>query len=342
MSDAPHVSVVVLSYNGEELLPLVLSSLRRQTFPDFSVTIVDNGSEDESVALLRRDWPEVEIVRLERNVGVAGALNRGIEATSGELVALLNNDVELDPGWMTELVDAMVGHPEVASASGKMLRFAERDVIDAAGDTMRWSGAFVNRGTGERDRGQYDRAEPIFSACAGAAMYRRSALGDIGLFDEDFVAYMEDADWGFRAQLRGQGSWYSPHAIAFHMRGATTGRRKGTYMSLQRRNQLWLIAKNFPAAALIRHLPQIVTVNLALLVQDARAGLLGSTLRGWWAALVGMPRVMRKRRDIQARRTVGVAALDALVTREPWARGSVRDRWVAARSAARRVLGGGS
>ncbi len=342
MGDAAHVSVVVLSYNGRDLLPGVLSSLRRQTYGDFSVTVVDNGSADDSVTLLRRDWAEAEIVRLEHNVGVAAALNRGIEATRGELVALLNNDIELDPGWMAELVEAMARHPEAASASGKMLRFAERDVIDAAGDTMRWSGAFVNRGAGESDRGQYDRSEPVFSACAGAAMYRRPALEEVGPFDEDFFAYMEDADWGFRAQLRGLGSWYAPGAIAFHMRGATTGRRKGAYLSLQRRNQLWLVAKNFPGSALLRHSPQIATVNLALLAQDARAGLLASNLRGWWAALTGMPRILRKRREIQRRRTVGLTELDALVTREPWARGSMRDRWVAARSAARRVLSGGS
>src|SRR5436190_24280141 len=216
----PSVTALVLSYNGRELLDVALPTLLAQTYPDLAVTVIDNGSTDGTGGYVRERWPEVEVLRLESNIGVAAALNRGIEGADGELVALLNNDIELEPPWLARLVDDLKQHPQAASASGKMLRFDQRDVIDAAGDGMRWSGAGFGRGVGELDRGQYDRAEEVFSACAGAALYRRAALYDVGPFDEDFFAYLEDVDWGLRSQLRGFTSRYVPGAVAYHMRGA--------------------------------------------------------------------------------------------------------------------------
>ena len=207
-----------------------------------------------------------------------------------------------------------------------MLRFDHRDVIDAAGDGMRWSSAAFNRGAGEPDHGQFDRPEPVFSACAGAALYRRAAFDDVGLFDEDFFAYLEDIDWSLRAQLRGYVSQYEPAAVAYHMRGATTGGARHRYRVLQRRNQIWLVAKNYPLGALVRRLPGILLLNLGLALQDAREGALGSTLRGWWAALRGLPGVLAKRRAVQQGRRVGIDRVNTVVTPEPWAQGSPGDR----------------
>jgi GT2 family glycosyltransferase len=323
---APSVSALVLSYDGRALLDAALPSLLAQTYPKLTVTVIDNGSSDGTEAYVRERWPRVEVLRLERNVGVAAALNRGIDHAPGDLVALLNNDIELEPRWLELLVAALAEHPEAASSSGKMLRFAERDVIDAAGDGMRWSGAVFNRGGGEPDRGQYDREEEVFSACAGAALYRREALAAVGPFDEDFFAYLEDVDWSLRAQLRGLTSRYVPSAIAYHMRGATTGGDPGRYRVPQRRNQVWLVAKNYPLGALVRHAPSIVLLNAGLLVQDIRQGLLRATLRGWGQALRGLPRMLRKRRAIQRARRVDLARLDAVITPEPWSRGSLSER----------------
>lgn len=322
----PAVTAVVLNYNGRELLDVILPSLAGQTYPSLSVTVLDNGSGDGSAEHVRERWPDVQVVALPENVGVAAALNRGLESVETDLVALLNNDIELDPCWLEELVAHLLADPQAASSSGKMLRFDRRDVIDAAGDGMRWSSAAFNRGAGEPDRGQFDRPEPVFSACAGAALYRRSAFEDVGPFDEDFFAYLEDIDWSLRAQLRGYSSRYVPTAVAYHMRGATTGGARNRYRVMQRRNQIWLVVKGYPAAALLRRLPGILLLNAGLALQDARQGGLGSTLRGWWWALRGLPRMLRKRRAIQRGRRVGVAVLDAVLTPEPWARGSLRER----------------
>jgi GT2 family glycosyltransferase len=334
----PSVTALVLSYDGKHLLSTMLPSLLAQTYPDLAVTVIDNGSSDGTEEHVREHWPQVRVLRLEDNIGVAAALNRGIESSTTELVALLNNDIELDPRWLERLVAVLNEHPEAASASGKMLRFDARDVIDAAGDGMRWSSAVFNRGGGEPDRGQYDRSEEVFSACAGAALYRRPALREVGPFDEDFFAYLEDIDWGLRAQLLGFTSRYVPNAVGFHMRGATTGRDKPRYRLPQRRNQIWLVAKNYPGAALVRHAPEIALLTLGQAVQDLREGVLGAALRGWWEALTGLPRVLRKRRAIQRSRRVDLRRLDAIITPEPWSRGTLRERVRATATAAAPAL----
>jgi GT2 family glycosyltransferase len=324
--EGPAVTAVVLNYDGRELLDVILPSLAAQTYPNLTVTLLDNGSGDGSADYVRERWPSVRIVALPENVGVAAALNRGLESVETELVALLNNDIELEPAWLEELVAELTAHPEAASASGKLLRFDRREVIDAAGDGMRWSSAAFNRGAGEADQGQYDEVQPVFSACAGAALYRRSAFEDVGAFDEDFFAYLEDIDWSLRAQLRGYSSRYVPGAVGYHMRGATTGGALNRYRVMQRRNQIWLVVKNYPRGALLRRAPGILLLNAGLALQDARQGGLTATLRGWWAALRGLPRMLAKRREIQRAKRVGLADLDQVVTPEPWAKGSIGDR----------------
>jgi GT2 family glycosyltransferase len=336
--EQPAVTAVVLNYNGAELLEVVLPSLERQTYPRLSTLVVDNGSTDGSVARVRDRWPAARVTEIPQNVGVAKALNRGIAASDTELVALLNNDIELEPNWLEELVATLLQRPRAASASGKLLRFTDRDTIDAAGDLMRWSGACVNRGAGEPDDGRYEQVEPVFSACAGAALYRREAFEVVGPFDEDFYAYMEDADWGLRARLQGLESIYVPSARAYHVRGATTSRAKPRYIKFQRRNQLLFVLKNYPAGALVRHLPEVLAVNLALILQDARHGLLRSNLAGWWEALEAVPRTLRKRRAIQRRRAVELADLDGLIEPEPWARGSLGGRLSHAARAIKRLF----
>jgi GT2 family glycosyltransferase len=322
----PSVSALVLNYDGRALLDTALPSLLAQTYPNFSVTVIDNGSSDGSAAYVREHWPSVEVLELPVNVGVAAALNRGVEAARGDLVALLNNDIELEPDWLARLVDALGEHPQAASASGKLMRFYDREVIDAAGDGLRWSGAAFNRGGGQRDEGQFDTPDEVLTACAGAALYRRHALTEVGPFDEDFYAYLEDVDWGLRAQLLGYSSRYVPAAVGYHMRGATTGKQKPRYRLPQRRNQLWLLVKNYPARALLVHAPEILVLNAGVFLQDLLDGVVGATLRGWLDAVRGLPKILRKRRAIQGSRRAGLERLNAVVTPEPWAHGSLRDR----------------
>jgi GT2 family glycosyltransferase len=240
------VSVVIPTWNGRTMLDVALESLERQSLAPLEVIVVDNGSTDGTAEHVRERWPEVDIVALAENVGFAAGVNRGLERVRGEFVALINNDVELHPDCLEELAGGLTRDSGAASAASKMLRFDDRTVIDATGDTMRWSGVALQRGQGERDHGQYDRAERVFSACAGAALYRRAAFAEVGPFDEGFFAYLEDVDWGFRAQLLGHGCAYVPTAIAYHVGSAST-RREGKpdpfFYGLPRRNNVWMCSR---------------------------------------------------------------------------------------------------
>jgi GT2 family glycosyltransferase len=312
------VSVVIPTWNGRAMLDVVLASLERQSVAPLEVIVVDNGSSDGTAEHLRERWPAVEVVALAENAGFAAGVNRGLERARGEFVALVNNDIELHPDFLRELASGLERDTGAASAASKMLRFDDRSVIDATGDTLRWSGIALQRGQGERDTGQYDRPERVFSACAGAALYRRSAFETVGGFDEAFFAYLEDVDWGFRAQLAGFGCAYVPTAIAYHVGSATTrreGRPDPFFYGLPRRNNVWLVLKNYPASALARSAPVLLVNHAGLVYVAIRDGM----ARAHWIALRdaarGLPRVLRQRRAIQAGRQAGRRELAPLITR---------------------------
>jgi GT2 family glycosyltransferase len=310
MSDV--LTVAIPTYNGRELLQVVLPSLARQRFRDFRVVVVDDGSTDGTAEWLAAQWPDVEVV-VQENQGVTAALNACLRAGAGtELVGLFNSDVELDPDCLGELVGALREHPEAGSASPKLLDFDRRDVIDGAGDVLEWAGHGHRRGHGERDRGQYDRTRAIFGPCAGAAVYRRSAIEVVGDFDADFHAFFEDVDWALRAQLAGLQCRYVPTAVVHHMGSATLGAGLTDFTRYQLwRNAVWVLAKGMPASLLARHAHQLAAgqlVNLAVAVRDRK---LGIWLRAWRDALAGLPRMVARRRLIQRARRVSPRELEA-------------------------------
>jgi GT2 family glycosyltransferase len=310
----PLLTVTVLSYDGRHLLEVILPSLARQSFRDFEVVVVDNGSSDDTASWLREHWPEVEIVSLPANVGVTAALNVCARSGRGELLALLNNDLELEPACLGELVSALGEHPEAGWAGAKLMDFAEREIIDGAGDVFTWAATGGRRGHGERDRGQYDEPRAIFGACGGAAMFRRRALAQVGEFDEAFFAFYEDVDWNLRAQLAGFSCRYVPSAVVYHMGSATIGRGLSDFTRYHLwRNTLWIIAKDLPASSLLRHAHQLILgqlVNLAVAVRDRK---LHIWLRVWRDGLRGLPRALRERRQVQARRRIAPRELERIV-----------------------------
>ena len=314
---APLLSVAVLSYDGRHLLEVILPSLARQRFRDFEVVVVDNGSRDGTVAWLAERWPAAQVVSLPHNVGVTAALNVCARAGRGELVGLFNNDLELEPDCLGELVRALAQHPDAGWAGAKLRDYQQRQLLDGAGDVFTWAATGGRRGHGQRDVGQYDQPREIFGACGGAAVYRRSVLRDVGEFDEDFFAFYEDVDWNLRAQLAGHRCRYVPTAVAYHMGSATIGRGLSDFTRYHLwRNTLWIIAKDLPARALARHAHQLAlgqAVNLAVALRDRK---LGVWLRVWRDALRGLPRMVGKRRAVQARRRIGLRELEAIVGAE--------------------------
>jgi GT2 family glycosyltransferase len=307
------LTVAVLNYDGRTLLEEMLPSLARQTRQPTEIVVVDNGSRDDSVAYLRADWPQVRVVGLPANRGVTAALNACLAACHTELVALFNNDMELAPDCLAELAAELERAPRIGSVTPKMLDFVDREVIDGAGDMLSWRGGGRRRGHGERDVGQFERAEEVFGPCGGAAMYRREALEAVGDFDEAYFAYYEDIDWSFRAQLAGFRCRYVPRAVLYHRGSATLGRGMNDFNAYHLwRNPIWLIAKCFPGAALVRHAPALLRGQAGNLFVALRERRLRVWLRAMRDALGGLPGALSRRREVQGKRVITAAELEAV------------------------------
>jgi len=295
--------VIIPNWNGRKLLETCLVSLGRQTFRDFEIIVVDNGSTDDSAEMVRTCYPDVKLVPLLENEGFSRAVNHGINAAAGKYIALLNNDTEAHPEWLGELVKTMDQNPEIGFCASKMLNFFQRDRIDNAGDKLAFYGNIT--GKGELDAGQYDRPRLLFSACAGAAAYRGEMLRDTGLFDEDFFAYYEDIDLGLRAQLMGYRCLFVPTAVVYHIHQATSDRMPAKRFLFLQRNIVFVHLKNMPLRLLLKILPAFLTVHLLVSVTYLIKNKDPKTVLAIYLHLLKkLPSTLRKRRLIQKKMRV--------------------------------------
>jgi GT2 family glycosyltransferase len=306
MSPEPLLTVAIATFNGRELLEGILASLQRQTIaPRIRVVVIDDGSGDGTVGWLGEHRPDVQLIAHERNLGVTRSLNEGLGLAEGEFLALLNNDVELEPNCLELLIQDLRDHPEAAVSTPKLLDFDRRDHLDGAGDIYTWWGMANRRGHGELDRGQYDRAEAVFGASAAVAVYRRSAIESVGGLDEEFFAYLEDVDWSLRALLAGFQCRYEPKAVAYHMGSATLGSGPTEFNLFHIwRNGLWVLVKDVPVSLLLRHAPQLLVGQLWHFGRAIRKRRVGVWARAWVSALRGLPSMLAKRRAIQSDRAI--------------------------------------
>ncbi len=311
----PLVSVIIPNFNGMAHLPTCLASLRAQSYAPFETIVVDNGSTDESVEFIRREFSDVRIVSLARDGVFVVAVNAGIRAARGAIVVLLNNDTEAEPTWLSELVCALCGEPRAGMAASKLRLFDQRDTLHSAGDGFGRDGLPINRGVWQKDMGQFDHDHFVFAPCGGAAAYRMTMLDAIGLFDEHFVAYCEDADLAWRAQLAGWRCVFAPRAVVYHKLSATGGGKLASYFV--GRNSLWVIAKNVPAPLWRKNWRRILAAQLCITL-DALKAWRGEAARarlaGQLAGVLGLPKMWRKRRAIQSTRKIGDAEIESLLT----------------------------
>lgn len=312
MPPSPTVSVVVVNWNRRELLESCLRSLQTQTLQDFELVVVDNGSTDGSADWVAADWPRAKLIRNQDNRGFCEANNQGIQAGAAQYVALLNNDAEAEPGWLQALVDVIESDPGVGMVASKIVSYEDPTRIDKVGHLIYPDGQNRGRGSGVRDEGQFEQVEDVAWPDGAAALYRREMLDEIGLFDEQFFAYADDADLGLRGRLAGWRCLYAPGAVVRHRLGSTLGRLSARRLFLIERNRIWLLVKLFPkrlwpAAPLFTCLRLTATAISALQGRGeaARArretsawGLLQCVIRANVAALLGLPAILAKRRRV--------------------------------------------
>jgi GT2 family glycosyltransferase len=311
----PTASIIIPHLNGRQHLDVCLSALRRQTCQAFETIVVDNGSTDGSQAIIRDNFPEVRLIELGLNRGFTGACNAGYAAARGRYIVLLNNDTEAESGWLEAIVRAFESFPQVGIVASKMLLFDRRDHFHTAGDFYRIDGLPGNRGVWQPDEGQFDQEEFVFSACGGAAAYRRTMVEEIGFLDDDFFFSCEDIDLAWRAQLSGWRVLYVPDAVVYHKLKATGGGPIGSYYD--GRNFLYVIWKNYPGTLLRRHWPAIVRAQAGISWQALhawRGKAARARLRGQLAGLLGWWKMWPKRRSIQAAQRVPDDYLTSILT----------------------------
>jgi GT2 family glycosyltransferase len=308
------ISVVILNWNGKECLYPCIRSVRAQSYPNTEILVVDNASTDGSLEEVRL-FSDLRFVINAKNLGYGGGNNRGIEAARGKYIFVLNNDTEIEKECVEWLWKGMERDGTIGMATPKILLYDRRDTIDAAGLTIYPDGLSIGRGHSEPQAG-YSQGEEVFSGSGCASLLRREMLDEIGLYDEDFFAYAEDTDLGWRARLAGWKACYVPEAIVYHHHSKKFGAYSEAKAFLVERNRIWVALKNFPLPllclvplyTLIRYLYQAI----ALLRKRGASGRFGENasplrvipvvLRALMSGLAGVPWVLRKRRQIQEKR----------------------------------------
>lgn len=267
------VAIVIPNYNGASFLDACLRSALEQTDVSIELIVVDNASSDGSVEFIQKNFPMVRLHCLDKNYGFCRAVNEGIRLARSPYVILLNNDTEVCPRFAFWLLEAIKADSKRFSCAAKMLQYKERDLLDNAGDFYCAFGWGIGRGKGKPSK-TYDREEEIFSACAGAAIYRRDLLLKLGGFDEAHFAYLEDMDIAYRAKIHGYHNWYAPRAEVFHVGSATSGSRYNRFKVLHSAgNNVYLIYKNMPFLQILLNSPFLLLGFLIKYLFFVRKGL---------------------------------------------------------------------
>lgn len=309
-------------------LPDCLDSLVAQTFRDFEVVLVDNGSTDESIPLIQQRYPWVNLVLLGENTGFATGNNRGLEKATGKYIITLNNDTRVEPDWLASLVQVAESHPRVGMVGCRICSFFDPDKIDSLGMGICADG--MSRGRYRNKRWSELRlplVEEILFPSACAALYKREMIDQIGFFDDDFFAYAEDSDLGLRGRLAGWQAVLATGAVVYHKYSQSSGSLSPFKVHLVERNHYWVVMKNFspvgllklPFFTILRYLEQVRVVLRGAGTggefhsNGSQGALIKALLQGIWSGLCGMPRMFGKRQKNQDVRKVSWAEFETLL-----------------------------
>lgn len=309
----PFVSVIVINWNGENYIRECLASLSYQTFRDFEVIVVDNGSTDGSLEIIQSQFPQCLLISNASNNGFAKGNNQGIKKAKGKYIALLNNDARADRRWLEELVTAAEEDRQVGMLASKIYLQGRDRIIDNVGHLIYRDGLNRGRGRLELDHGQFDKKEEVLFPSGCAALYRREMLDEIGLFDEDFFAYGDDTDLGLKGRLAGWKCAYIPGAIVSHRYSQSSGPYSPLKAFYVERNRIWIAVKYFPLLLLLQS-PFYTFLRLLFQGYGALSGrgaagrfsqeyspfhLLRILIKSYSSAIQGLPKMWRKRKAVK-------------------------------------------
>lgn len=312
MEHIPEISVIIVNYNGKDLLKACLESIQNQSYKNLGIIVVDNASTDGSVEYVRNLFPYVKVLPLSENYGFAKANGEGLKIAHGDYIMLLNNDIEAHNDCIKNLYEAMNVRPDVGICASKMIVYG-KDTIDSAGDGFITSLKGYKRGEG-MPSDLYSSEEYIFGACAGAALYRRKMLDEIGFLDEDFFLIHEDSDLNLRAQLSGWKTFYVPSAEVYHKVRSSIGSMSDMEIYHTLRNLEFVRIKNVPLGLFIRCLPGFIIGSVSeFLYYGLKHGKLGLFLKAKKDALKKLGLMLEKRKKIMKLRKVDTGYLFSIM-----------------------------
>ncbi|MDR2018708.1 MAG: glycosyltransferase family 2 protein [Syntrophobacterales bacterium] len=324
------VSVLILNWNGGAFIAKCLDSILSQDYPNLETIVVDNGSDDGSPDMIRKNYKSVILLETGQNLGFGAGNNIGITQTKGTCILVLNNDATLHPACISEMKKSLEKDPGFGACASKIYIADPPDTLDAAGITVFPDGLSIGRGRLEPGS-LHQKEEEVFFASGCCALYRREMLEDIKVgdeyYDEDFFAYADDTDVGWRARLRGWRCIYAPSALAWHLHSASSGTYSSLKAYLVERNRIWLQVKNFPFPLILygefftfyRYILQTYGAftgrgaSGAFSKTYSRGMLMLILFRAWRDSLRGLPRILAKRREIQKRRSVSTKEMFRLM-----------------------------
>lgn len=320
MFQRPVVSIIVVTYNNADVIGACLQALLRQSFCFFEVLLVDNASQDETLAVVERDRGEfaarnisLQVLPQGVNFGFAGGNRLGVEAALGEMLVLLNPDTEAAAGWLQNLVEAAAADASVGIAASKLLVY-DSGKIDSAGDGCMTSGRGFKRGEGQ-EASLYARQEYVFGACGGAMLIKKTVLKDVGFLDERFFLIYEDVDFCFRSRLAGWKTLFVPSAIVYHKVRTSICHLSdiAVYYSVRNAKLVWL--KNMPLALVLRYLHHVLLQEvLSFFYFCVKHQKWRAFWQAQWSVVQELPGVLRQRKKIQERKRLTVRELDQELT----------------------------
>jgi len=307
--DVFRCTVIIVNWNSWDILSCCLEKLQQQTFQSFKVLVIDNASDVPAPGGLISRYPNLTLIQNKSNVGFAAANNQAIKLLGDtEWVVFLNPDAFAEPDWLEQLIDAARKNPDYAMFASRQLMEGNQNLLDGDGDFYNISGLVWRAGHGMAVNEAAHVPREIFSPCAAAALYRRDALMSVGGFDEDFFCYVEDVDLGFRLRLMGHRCLLVPNAVVHHIGSATTGVQRSDFSVYHgHRNLVWTFVKDMPGLLFWLLLPLHVMLNLVSIVWFAFRGQGRVILRAKRDALLGLPKMWRKRQQIQKRRIARIS-----------------------------------
>jgi GT2 family glycosyltransferase len=314
-SQSPLISIILVAWNSADYLPRCLDSLSAQTYKNFEIVLVDNGSQDHGSVGLQEKYPNLtlHVERLDSNHGFAFSNNLGVRLARGQWLALLNTDAFPEPDWLERLLEAAETHPNASFAS-RQIQADTPNLLDGEGDVYHVSGLAWRK---NYDSPVYplNEVQEVFSACGAAAFYPRREFLSAGGFDEDFLSYHEDVDLGFRLRLHGLRCILVPPAIVHHVGSVTFGKKSDFSIYHGHRNLVWTYVKDMPSVLFWLYLPLHIAINFFFLIYFTLKGQGRAIWRAKLDALRGLPAMFKKRRAIQRERRVSITELHRAMSR---------------------------